>query len=289
VAIALCGGTVLAGMLVLGVRQRLEDLQQALLARRSRVVALIAALWSLYLVYCVAAGTAGVQSLTTMAIYLSVPFFLLRNGGNAWFDAITILWLWLPIELGLLHRLLVPATSIADFDVPFAQALAINTGIIAFAAWRRFPGIGYRFELDWKNVSLALLSFGMFAVIAVPLGLTIGFIQYSFDISKLIWAPASFLAIFLFIAVPEELLFRGLILNWFERITAARHLSLMLASVVFGAAHLNNGPMTPNYKYFLLAGIAGAFYGLVWQRTRNIAASAVTHSLVNTAWSVFFR
>jgi membrane protease YdiL (CAAX protease family) len=276
-------------MLVLGVRERLEALEQALLARTSRVCAIIIALWSLYLIYSIAAGTATVQSLITVAVYLSIPFLLLKTAGNAWFDVMTILWLWLPLELGLLHRLLMTTTSATDFDVPFAQALGIVVGIIVFAAWRRFPGIGYRFEFDQKILVTAILHFFLFAVIAIPLGLAIGFIQYSFDFSKLILAPASFLGIFLFIAVPEEFLFRGLILNWFERLTARPNLSLMLASIVFGAAHLNNGPMTPNYRYFLMASIAGAFYGLVWQRTGNIAASAITHSLVNTVWSVLFR
>ena len=170
----------------------------------------------------------------------------------------------------------------------FAQALAINMGVVAFAAWRRLPGIGYRFEFDRNQISGALVSFSIFAAIAIPLGFAIGFIRYSFDLSKLALAPAAFLGIYLLVAIPEEVLFRGLIQNWLERVSGRPVFSLMLASIVFGAAHLNNGPVVPNYSYFLMASIAGVFYGLVWQRTGSIAAAAVTHALVDTAWSAAF-
>jgi membrane protease YdiL (CAAX protease family) len=93
----------------------------------------------------------------------------------------------------------------------------------------------------------------------------------------------------LFTAISEELLFRGLIQNWFERMTGRRIVGLILAAIVFGASHLNNGPPIPNYKYFLLASIAGVFYGFVWQATGSLTASAITHALVDTVWSAVFR
>src|SRR5262249_1750681 len=114
-------------------------------------------------------------------------------------------------------------------------------------------------------------------------------IRYTFEWRKLMYAPAQFLGIFLFTAIPEELLFRGLIQNWLERVTGSRLVGLVIAAIVFGASHLNNGPPLPNYKYFFLASIAGFFYGIVWQTTRNLTASAVTHGLADTVWSVVFR
>ena len=115
------------------------------------------------------------------------------------------------------------------------------------------------------------------------------FIRYSFQLNKLILAPATFLGIFLFTAIPEEFLFRGLIQNCLERIAGRRIVGLIVASVVFGASHLNNGLPIPNYRYFLMATVAGIFYGVAWQRTGNLTASGLTHALVDTAWSVLFR
>jgi len=64
---------------------------------------------------------------------------------------------------------------------------------------------------------------------------------------------------------------------------------LIVAAVIFGAAHLNNGPPIPNYRYFLMAGIAGVFYGRAWRSTGSLMASSLTHALVDTFWSMFFR
>jgi membrane protease YdiL (CAAX protease family) len=84
-------------------------------------------------------------------------------------------------------------------------------------------------------------------------------------------------------------LFRGLIQNWIQRVTKSPLWSLTVASLIFGASHLNNGPPVPNYRYFLLATIAGGFYGRAWRRTRSLMSSTLTHALVDTLWSVFFR
>jgi uncharacterized protein len=293
IVISMCAGTVLAGMLVFGTGKRLEDLQKLLVASPARVFAMIAALFVLYLLYAIATNTAHPQRLIVMALYLSFPFLLLtKHRGESkatWLDVTAILWMWLPLELGLVRRLTLASSGSADFHYAFAEGLAINVGIIAFGAWRRLRGIGYRFEFSRKTVSTGLICFMVFAAIALPLGFAIHFIRYSFQLNKLILAPATFLGIFLFTAIPEELLFRGLIQNCLERIAGRRILGLMIASVVFGASHLNNGPPVPNYKYFFMASVAGIFYGIAWQRTGNLTASGLTHALVDTAWSVLFR
>jgi uncharacterized protein len=291
--ISLCGGAILAGILVLGIDYQLERLQQALITRPARLLAIVAVLWGLYVVYAVGTKTAQVESFFFMAVYLSVPFLvLLRDRGRpqgTWLDMVAILWIWLPIEFGLLRQVLLASTPNINFHYAFAQGLAINMGIIAFAAWRRFPGIGYRFQFDEQKCVIAVSCFLVFAAIAIPLGFGIHFINYSFALRKLLVAPAAFLGIYLFTAIPEELLFRGLIQNWIERVTNRSAPSLVIASIIFGASHLNNGPPVPNYKYFLMATIAGIFYGFAWRRTGSLAASAITHALVDTAWSVFFR
>jgi len=293
VVISVCGAAVLAGMLILGSDKCLEYLQHVLSANPLWILAIVVSLCGVYSIYSTATNTRGVQPLVMMALYLSVPFVLLANhrglARSTWLDALAILWIWLPLELGILRRLLVSSTTRPDFHYVFAEGLAINVGIIAFSAWRRLPRIGYRFELSWKIFSIALSSFVLFAVIAIPLGLSIHFIRYSFELRKLILAPVLFCGIFLFTAIPEELLFRGLIQNWFERRGLSPILSLLVACVVFGASHLNNGPPIPNYKYFLMATIAGLFYGWTWKQTGSLTASAITHALVDTAWSVLFR
>src|SRR5262245_28119285 len=71
VVISLCGGTLLAGMLVLGSDKRLQDLERALEAVPAFVVAIIIGLWGLHLIYSLATNTTGVRPLMVMAVYLS--------------------------------------------------------------------------------------------------------------------------------------------------------------------------------------------------------------------------
>jgi uncharacterized protein len=294
--ISLCGGTLLAGMLVLGSDKQLESLQRTLTDYPLWILPIVIGLWGLYFIYSTATNKVGLLALVVMAVYISLPFLILTtqrgNSRSTWPDAVAILCIWLPIELGIIKRVIaasVASAATVNLHYVFAEGLAINMGIIAFGAWRRLRGIGYRFDFSRTTLSVALLNFLLFAAIAIPLGLAIHFIRYSFELKKLLFAPAAFVGIFLFTAIPEELLFRGLIQNWLERRLGRPIISLLLASIIFGASHLNNGPPIPNYKYFLMATIAGVFYGLAWKRTASLTTSAITHALVDTAWSALFR
>jgi hypothetical protein len=88
--------------------------------------------------------------------------------------------------------------------------------------------------------------------------------------------------IYLMIAVPEELLFRGIIQNVCVRWIGSRR-GLLAAAIIFGMAHL------PDIQYAFLATLAGVAYGWVYSRTERITASAVTHAGVDWIWRVAFR
>ena len=283
----ICPGLAFCGMLVLGSGYVQEGAQEWVKASPIRIATVPAALWVLYLIFATGMGISTPVAMITMAVYLSVPFLVFAVLPSA--EPLMILWLWLPLELGIVRQLLITHSPGADLHYAFAQLLAIDAGIAAFIVWNRTPNVGFRFELDRAMVRAGLANFFMFAVIAIPLGFAIHFIHYSFAWRKLYTAVLVFAGIFLFTALPEEFLFRGLIQNWIQRVSQNRVLSLLLASVIFGASHLNNGPPVPNYRYFLMATIAGIFYGTAWNWTGSLMASALTHALVDTVWSVVFR
>jgi uncharacterized protein len=283
----ICPGLAFTGMLLLGSDRVLERARESVSKEPIRIAVVPAALWSLYLIYAAGMGIATAKGLAIMAVYLSVPFLVFALSSKS--EPLVILWIWLPLELGIVRQILITHTPGSDLHYAFAQLLAIDAGIAAFIVWNRTPHVGYRFELDWPLVRAGLVNFFMFAVIAIPLGFAIHFINYSFTLAKLYSALPVFAGIFLFTAFPEEFLFRGLIQNWIERTTHGRVVSLLIASVIFGASHLNNGPPIPNYRYFLMAGIAGVFYGRAWTSSGSLTASALTHALVDTVWSVVFR
>jgi membrane protease YdiL (CAAX protease family) len=282
-----CPGLAFTAMLWIGSDHVLERLERWVHAQPARVMVFPTGLWLLYLTYAAGMGIADIRSGLTMAAYLALPFLAL--GFKPKLEPLVILWLWLPLELGIIRNILSARMPGMDVHYVLAQLLAIDAGIIAFAVWSKTPGIGYRFEADRKILASGLIHFVLFAATAIPLGLAIGFIRYSFTTSKLYAAPLIFIGVFFFTALPEEFLFRGLIQNWIERMTRRQVVSLVSASVIFGASHLNNGPPVPNYKYFLMASIAGLFYGRAWRDTGSLMASSITHALVDTFWSVIFR
>jgi membrane protease YdiL (CAAX protease family) len=98
---------------------------------------------------------------------------------------------------------------------------------------------------------------------------------------------ASAILTLLIVALPEELFFRAILQNLLET-RLGRTGALLAASVLFGLSHFNHGAAF-NWRYVLLASIAGIFYGRAWRAERQIFASIVTHTAVDVVWSLWFR
>jgi membrane protease YdiL (CAAX protease family) len=90
-------------------------------------------------------------------------------------------------------------------------------------------------------------------------------------------------------ALPEEILFRSLIQNLLMLRFGANARTLFIASFVFGCAHLDNGPQpVPNWRYMILATLAGIAYGAVFRRASTVLSSAALHMLVDWTKHCFF-
>jgi len=44
-----------------------------------------------------------------------------------------------------------------------------------------------------------------------------------------------------------------------------------------------------NWRYVLLAAIAGVFSGRAWRARRQLLASVITHTAVDVVWSLWFK
>jgi membrane protease YdiL (CAAX protease family) len=62
----------------------------------------------------------------------------------------------------------------------------------------------------------------------------------------------------------------------------------VVASIIFGLSHIFH-PIVPNWRYVLVATIAGLLYGFTWRKTGSIFPAAVVHALVDTTWHLLFR
>jgi membrane protease YdiL (CAAX protease family) len=129
------------------------------------------------------------------------------------------------------------------------------------------------------------------APVLIPIGLWLGFIQPLHVPPHLAagFVFSRFLIILAATAIPEEILFRSLIQNCIMQRMGSTNRALLVAAVIFGCAHLNNGPgPLPNWRYAIMATIAGFAYGKVFQKSSTMLSSAILHALINTSKHIFF-
>ena len=143
-----------------------------------------------------------------------------------------------------------------------------------------------KLDLTLRELGLALGAVAVLAAVAIPLGFAVGFLSFQSRWLGITHGLLRLLGLWLFVGLPEEMLFRGTIQEAFSRIWNPR-VGLALGSVVFGLLHLLKHPSHPNWGYGLLATAAGVAYGWVYQRTGKLAAAAVTHGAVDWIWSMF--
>jgi hypothetical protein len=132
---------------------------------------------------------------------------------------------------------------------------------------------------EWRAMAMRAwpITVGMITLLLI-LALTSGYVRFDPKFPREAWL---WMAVNLgFTCVAEEALFRGFIQAQLKRlgrnVPRGEWLALAVASVLFGLAHFAGGP-----AYVVLATIAGAGYGWVYQRTGRIEASILTHFALN--------
>lgn len=203
-------------------------------------------------------------------------------------DLLTVALLWLPIEFAA-GASLVPRPA-QGFLHSVAYGIAILLGLIIFLGFRGLDGMKYNLPRSARDLWLPLAAFAVTAPILVLVGIPIGFIPPPHLPTQTAGRMAAAVGlIFIGTALPEEILFRALIQNLLMQRFGKGTRILILASVIFGAAHLDNGPQPlPNWRYMILATIAGFAYGRVFQRSSTIFSSALLHMMVDWTKHFFF-
>jgi uncharacterized protein len=201
--------------------------------------------------------------------------------GN-WRDYLVLITLGLAVDLRWFEPAWPPHLAV------FNKMLLLNAGIYAFLFIRRLEGVGFDLRLRMRDITTGLREFAFYAPFAIILGLALGFLHFHPVWPSPLRAVAAFVFTFFFIAVPEELFFRGWMQNLLER-RIGRHPALVLTAALFGLSHFNKRALHFNWRYVLLAAIAGVFYGRAWRQDRRIGSSAITHSSVDTLWSLWLR
>jgi len=201
--------------------------------------------------------------------------------GN-WRDLMVLLTLGLAVDLRWFESAWPPHLAI------FNKMLLLDAGIYGILYIRQLDGVGFDLRLHLRDIGIGLRECVFYVPIALLLGLTLGFLHFHPHWPHILQIVGAYLFTFFFIAVPEELFFRGWMQNLIERRIGHRA-ALLLTACLFGLSHFNKRALHFNWRYVLLAAIAGIFYGRAWRQDRRVGASAVTHATVDTLWSIWLR
>ncbi len=178
--------------------------------------------------------------------------------------------------------------------VPLAilgRLMWIRLGIMAVFSLRGIPDPRFGFipsRLEWR---IGLLYYLFFLAVG---GAVAYFLRFArFHAPAMQWwklallAPAMFLAFLWVVALFEEFFFRAFLQRVLAGALKSEMAGLATASVIFGLAHLPFRHF-PNWRFAILGGVSGIFYGLAFLKARSVRAGMVTHALVVTTWRLFF-
>ena len=203
-----------------------------------------------------------------------------------WTDLAIWIILWIPFDLRWYMDTLPAVDSISY------TWWALTISVIAVIGWNGYKGvdIGYNLVPKWKDLPIALISLVGIMVFVVPPGIITGFLDFnipdSYDIPKL---AIHFIGLFLTVALPEELFFRGIMLRGLDKKFSNKWIPLAISSLAFGLMHWNNvSDLSTQITYVSLATIAGVGYGYAYRKSgNNLFAAILTHTLVDWVWKLF--
>jgi CAAX protease family protein len=259
-------------------------------ASRARILAMGCCPVVPYLVYSLPLQCFSIRGFVALLLYLNLPILALQvrasKGDSPIADFSALLLIWLPLEFGILPALWIwpPGQPGHSLD----GLLGVLLAVYCFQVVRGLPGIGFGLIPRGRDWLLAGAGVLLFLPLALGLGVLTGFLRPSLHAPGVPAVVARIVGIFLVTAVPEELLFRGLLQNLLLRWTDRPILSLGLTAIVFGLAHLNVGAH-PDWRLVLLATLAGVLYGWLYRLSRHLMAPALAHTLINTIWTLLFR
>jgi len=234
-----------------------------------------------------AASSLSLAQAIVVLIYTAAPV-LCRYTMSGKGDFLAVLLLWLPIEFAAGFAF-VPRTSYG-FLHSVIYGIAIVLGLTLFLGYRPIGGMKFNLPRSPRDLWLPLVGFAMVAPVLAVVGVAIGFIPPPhWPVQPAGKMAAAVGIIFAGTALPEEILFRALIQNLMMQKFGATGQTLFFAAFIFGCAHLDNGPQPlPNWRYMIMATIAGWAYGKVFQKSSSVVSSALLHTMVDWTKHYYF-
>lgn len=256
------------------------------LPARSPTLWLLIPIWCLpYFLYAAGTGDFRWTSLFKL-LAIAVPplliysrFPLRKAHGFSWQDACVAVLLITFVLSGQMRGI---------WNVPTNLDFMTRLFLVSVASWcwklvRVVPELGYSFGISGEVVKGAAINFGLFAAIAIPSSLALHFTRWNPRWLGLAPFLLNYVEIFLFIALLEELFFRGFLQTLLSKSVNSWIVGQTFVSCLFGLFHILHAPF-PNWRYVLLASVAGWFYGSAFRQSGSLMASSLLHAAVDTVW-----
>ena len=236
-----------------------------------------------YLLYTLPLGLA---RLLDVAVILAasglISHWFQRLPRRPWLDWLFIALAAAPVLFKVFALLYPSAAPGLRMDF-LGQLLWIRVTIATILNGWRPEGIGFGFWPTRREWGIGALAYAGMLPVLFGLAELTGFARFAWPpwgwAETLARVVGTFFGILWVVALSEELLFRGLL---------QRAIGIVGAAVCFGLVHLGFRQF-PNWRFALVAGVAGLFYGLAYRRAGSIRAAMVAHALTVVTWKTLFR
>ncbi len=254
---------------------------------------------TLYASYSVAVGLFRWSGLLVAAIFAFLPALLFSQSQQqrvpTVFDLVVAIYFLFSLTFDMLPNLPLPPLDpqIDFFHYSFAPLLLL---LLAARGW---PGTGCTWFMHWTDLRMALgVAVVLLAVLVLLMAVGGAGVQTPEPPVGVLESLASAVLIYFLVALPQEILFRGMLQNGIERFAEAKlwrgpgslapagpfdlrqpaRLSLLITALLFAFSAWFYPGAQPDT--FLPALIVGLGYGWVYQRTGKVTVAAVPHMLV---------
>ena len=260
-----------------------------------------ALLWCLYAVYAIPTGQFELKYGLALAVYLALPVYL-ASRKRIWADWLIVLVVALPL---IEKDMLVLARIPAEKGVNPREICSVTTFLWSMLIVRRLPGLDFRLRLPVTELKYGLRMFAWAMLLMLPAGVLTGFLKWNpFQLQQSLYHTNALgviigvhlllpLGMYLAVAIPEELVFRGTLQNLLAQTTKRPWLALVIVSLLFGISHVGSNvdgrPFIYSVGYALMSAVAGGIYGYAYMKRGGIAAACVVHALVDTTWLTLFN
>ena len=245
-----------------------------------------------YLIFSSAAGTFHMNAFRVIALLTGVvTFWYTVLPRRAAYDVGFLLIVAAPVVLRIFPRLYSSPDPQLRIDV-LGHLMWIRLAIAVLLTLREWNPGAFGFwprAREWRTGLLYYLA----SILPIALlALALHDVRFA-PLEGLWWrtlaiALGTFFGVLWIVAMPEELLFRGVIERALLNSQRSKIVAVVVSAVLFGSVHLWFNHF-PNWPRALVATALGIACGLAYARTGSVRAPMVTHAFVVTTWRVFFK